>query len=435
MTIEKLMGHLAAHESHARASISFVPSENTLSPISRLPFILDGYSRYHFDYEPMSLAFRGDRGIDKIKEEVLIPLLQELTNAEFINLKGISGMNCLTVVLAALADIGDTIVSIPASMGGHPSTPIIAKRLGIRLLDMPMLSPHEPDLDTLEAIIKKEKPRLIYIDQSTFLFPLDPAPVRQLVDQHSPETYIHFDSSHLNGLVLGGACWNPLDRGAHSFGGSTHKTLPGPHKAFLASRQKEIIDKINNKMIYFVSHVHVADTVSLALVLLELKHCGGAEYAKNVVENARTFASLLHEHDGLHVAEAGRGFTDCHQLWVTPEPNGDPWKMSERLHRCGLIINNFDALPGIDAHTFRLSMAEATKLGLQKDEVEELADIFIRGLDTNVPEREVTQRVRSLRLRHPEPEYGFTEEQLMGIDLPFPLEQFLAFFNRTKQMV
>ena len=166
MTIEKLVGHLAAHERHARNSISFVPSENTLSPISRLPFILDNYTRYHFDYEPMSLAFRGDRGIDKIKEEILVPLLQEMTKADFINLKGISGMNCLTIVLAALADIGDTIITVPANMGGHPSTPVIAQRLGIHLLDMPMLSPHELDLDQLEAMIKKEKPRLVYIDQS-----------------------------------------------------------------------------------------------------------------------------------------------------------------------------------------------------------------------------------------------------------------------------
>ncbi|QMU65929.1 MAG: hypothetical protein GKR88_17700 [Flavobacteriaceae bacterium] len=429
MTPENVLHYLSDHEKHARASISFVPSENTMSPISRLPFILDNYSRYHFDYKPMSQAFRGDRGIDKIKEEILIPLLQELTKAEFINLKGISGMNCLTVVLAALTDIGDTVISIPANMGGHPSTPMIAKRLGIRLLDMPMLSPHDLDLDRLETMIKKEKPRLIYIDQSTFLFPIDPMPVRQLVDQHSPATLIHFDSSHLNGLVLGGACWNALDRGADSFGGSTHKTLPGPHKTFLASNQKEIIEKINDKMIYFVSHIHAAGLVSLTLVLLEMKHCGCADYAKTVVENSRAFASLLHRHEKLHVAEAERGFTDCHQLWVTPELDNDPWEITDRLHRCGLLINNFDALPGINAHTFRLSMAEATKLGLKTEEVKELAEIFIQGLDTGVAEKDVAERVKGWRLKHPKPEYGFTEEKLKTIDFPFPLEQFLQIFN------
>ncbi len=429
MKLKNLLDHLADHERHARASISFVPSENTLTPISRLPFILDNYSRYHFDYEPMSLAFRGDRGIDKIKEEILVPLLQELTKAKYINLKGISGMNCLTIVLAALADIGDTVITVPANRGGHPSTPTIAKRLGIRLLDMPMLSPHDLDLDALETLIKEERPRLIYIDQSTFLFPLDPAPIRWLVDRHSPSTLIHFDSSHLNGLVLGGACWNPLDRGADSFGGSTHKTLPGPHKAFLASRQKDIMERINDKMVHFVSHVHVAGTVSLALVLLEMRHCGGVDYAKTTVENAREFAHLLHRHERLNVAEAERGFTDCHQLWVTPKLDGDPWEMGDRLYCCGLWVNNFDALPGINAHTFRLSMSEATKLGLKKDEVKELADIFIQGLDSSIPESEVARQVKALRQRHPRPVYGFTEEQLGAIDFPFPLEQFLQFFG------
>ena len=190
------------------------------------------------------------------------------------------------------------------------------------------------------------------------------------------------------------------------------------------------MDKINDKMVYFVSHVHAAGTVSLALVLLELKHCGGVEYAKAVVDNSRAFASLLHQHDKLHVAEAERNFTDCHQLWVTPELD-DPWGVSERLRRCGLLINNFDALPGIDAHTFRLSMAEATKLGLKKEGVKELADIFIRGLDTSIPEKDVVQRVKNWRLKHPIPEYSFTEEQLKAIDFPFPIAQFLQFFDNN----
>ena len=43
---------------------------------------------------------------------------------------------------------------------------------------------------------------------------------------------IHYDSSHTNELSLADAMFNPLENGAHFFGGSTHQILVGPHKAF-----------------------------------------------------------------------------------------------------------------------------------------------------------------------------------------------------------
>lgn len=222
-----LLDRLRVHEHRACSAFNLTPSENRLSPLAQLPFRLDAYSRYFLDDMRLfgQWCFPAGRQLGAIERDVLHPLLKTFAKSEFVNVRPISGINCMTIVLAALVRPGDNVLVIPASAGGHVSTRHVATRLGVAAFDIPFVSPFEIDYPGLEAVLAQHRIRLVYLDQSTQLVPLDTKPLRDMVDAVSPSTLIHYDSSHVNGLIFGAALPNPLERGAHTFGGSTHKTL------------------------------------------------------------------------------------------------------------------------------------------------------------------------------------------------------------------
>src|SRR3989338_7630956 len=102
--ISLLMTQIAAHETLAQSRIHLIASENTLSPLAKLPFLLDQHTRYFLDdfrrfgkwYFPSGALHM------EMEEELLTPLLSELTQTHFVNTRPISGMNCMLIALAAL---------------------------------------------------------------------------------------------------------------------------------------------------------------------------------------------------------------------------------------------------------------------------------------------------------------------------------------------
>lgn len=412
--IEKLVELLGEHERISSSGIHLTASENTLSPLCRMPFVLDVYSRYFLDDLRLFGAwwFNGGRTLGRIEQEVLLPVLTDLCGAEYVNVRPLSGLSCMTAAMAALCKPGDAVLTIPGSAGGHASTPVVLRRLGATPVELSFRGAFDLDLDEISRQLRTLKPSLVYIDQSTQLFPLDPQPLRDLIQEVSPTTRIHYDSSHTNGLILAGVLPNPLDRGADSFGGSTHKTLPGPHKGFLATRDKELADKFRDATDHFVSHHHMASVISLAVALLELRDCGGQEYAAQTITNARLFARTAAAH--LPVAGAARGYTACHQVWVACPDGEDIDEVVERLLRVGLIVNNFRSIPELECPSFRVSLSEVTRLGAREAEARLLAELFVDTVMNRRSESNLRTAVMQLRAALGEPKYCFAPGDLRG---------------------
>lgn len=413
--LETLVAKLAQEQRRATRSVNLTPSENVLSPLARVPFVLDSYSRYFFDHLSKfgAWSFFGALDSGGIEQEVALPLLREMTAAPYVTVQPISGLNCMTVALAALTEPGDTVVTVPVGSGGHISTAGVAARLGLRALSLPMSDVHDINEDAASAMLRRERPALIYLDQSSQLFPVDPAPLRRLIDGYSPNTRMHVDTSHTNGLVLGGALPNPLDRGADTFGGSTHKTLPGPHKGFLATRSAELWDRIEQMCGVLVSHHHPADVVSLAITLLEMRDHGGDHYAAQVMANARVLARQLHE-AGVMVAAADRTFTACHQVWVEPATADDAVELTNRLFAAGLGVNRV-ALPGMAGSGLRLSSAEVTRLGATEDDMRTLATALSSAIVAGESQEALRGQIADLRRRLDRPRFCVDVRDIDGV--------------------
>lgn len=416
--VSRLLSLIFEHEKKARDSFNLTPSENILSPLARLPFLLDSHTRYFLDDLRLfnTWCFPNGEKIGQIEQEILIPLLKEMTSANYVNVRSISGMNCMLIALAAMTKPGDTIFSIPTKNGGHASTRMVSSYLNLNAIDIPFLDDFDIDYEKLAVMLKKFNPSLIYIDQATFLFPIDPNEIRILIDRISPTTKIHYDSSHINGLILGHAFVNPLKRGAHCFGGSTHKTFPGPHKGFLVTNDEEIAKSIQTASEHLVSHHHSASIISLAISLLEFKYCHGSEYARRVINNTQKFANLLSESE-FFVARKGESFTKCHQLWCYPKDKMKINTYHEMLRHQGIIINKLNGFPGINHPAYRISLSEFTRLGAREYEVEVLANIMISCLKRNGFVDTTREELKFLKKTLSYPKYCFDMDFITNIKI------------------
>jgi glycine hydroxymethyltransferase len=403
---------LGTHERKLGASFSFIPSENLPSPLSRLAFLSDGFSRYFFDEKEVfgRWNFQGGSIVGRVQQEILVPLLREVGGARHVNLHPVSGLTGMTLALAAFGgDRGSTVLSVPTACGGHPDTAYVGTKLGYAMRDIPFAGWADADLDALAERVRLERPTLLYVDHATALFPLD---LRAFVDAvrlgaGGRPVHVHVDTSHVNGLVWGGQLPNPLACGADSYGGSTHKTFPGPHKAVLLTDDDAAAERLVLTGVNMISHHHTASMVALAIALVEWVECGGREYAAQVLRNARAFAARLAEL-GDDVQGRERGFTASHQVWVAPRPGADAYAAADRLFQAGLVVNPYAPLPSLGAVGLRLGLNEPTRLGVDESGARTLAELVHRVLDGEAPEA-VARDVAGMR-RDLAPAYCYGDE-------------------------
>jgi glycine/serine hydroxymethyltransferase len=372
-----LVERLVQNESRADTKINLVPSENSCSVLSRIPFLLDVNNRYFFNVEqdPTNWMFRGGEALADVEGWVTGEFAR-LLSADYATVRPLSGIHAMFLVFAAFGGPpGSDVVTVAHRQGGHMGAWGIADRLNLRRWEIGGPSPHEIDLEDTARVLREHQPRLVYIDQSCCLFPANIAALRACVDENSPDSILHADVSHFFGLVLGGALPNPLESGADTMSASTHKTFPGPQKAVVATRREDLWKQLDDALNYVVSSQHFGGTVTLALSLMELLATDHVGYAAKVVQNTQQFAAMLHKR-GLLPAGADRGYSAGHQVWVAADETVDIAAYGDRLALAGILTNVVPDLPDMPNPSLRLGIQEATYWGFGEPELRDLADVF-----------------------------------------------------------
>ena len=98
------------------------------------------------------------------------------------------------------------------------------------------------DYDELEAIAKKEKPKLIIAGASAYTRTIDFARFREIADEVGAKFMV--DMAHIAGLVAAGLHPSPIPY-ADVVTSTTHKTLRGPRGGIILTNDEEIIKAIN----------------------------------------------------------------------------------------------------------------------------------------------------------------------------------------------
>jgi len=228
-----------------RACINLYAASNLMSPTAR-SLLSSTIATRVAEGHPGAKHQQGVRYIEKI-EALATETAKKLFHTQYAELRALSGTMANAIAYSSLAGIGDTVMSLNVSDGGHISYRKfgVAGLLGIKTEDLPFDSRRmNVDLTRLSDSIKKVKPKLIVLGGSLILFPYPLEDVREIAE--ATGCMIHYDAAHVAGLIPGGQFQDPLSEGAKVMTASTYKTLGGPPGGLVLSNDHKIAKRIDS---------------------------------------------------------------------------------------------------------------------------------------------------------------------------------------------
>lgn len=411
---------LQRHHRWFRECIPLIASENIPSPAVREALVTDFGNRYAEGW-PGERVYAGCRFIDQV-EFKCIELMKKLFNAEFVDVRPISGVVANLVVYTAFTEPGDTMMALSIPAGGHIT--MGKKRLGGTAGAVHGLVVEYLPLDYKELNIDVDRtkkridklaadgtpPNLVMFGASVFPFP---HPVEELVDAvHSVGATVGYDAAHVAGLIAGGQFQDPLEEGADVVSLSTHKTFFGPQHGGVLSWEKnaEKIRRATFPGMVSNHHLHAVAGVTIACAeLLEF----GKEYTRQVVKNAKALGQALYER-GFNALAEHKGFTQSHVILVDITEQGDGGTIEETLEKANVIINRnllpWDIKEGrhfMHPGGIRLGVSEVTRLGMKESEMTEIAEFIKRVIIDEEPPEKVRVDVAEFRRDYQKVHYCF----------------------------
>lgn len=411
---------LEKHHKWFSESIPLIASENIPSPAVREAYASDFGNRYAEGW-PGERVYAGCKFIDEV-ELITIDLAKKLFNAEFADVRPISGVCANLAVYSAFTNPNDTMMALPIPSGGHIShgqkkfsgTAGLVHGLNIEYF---AFDREEMNIDVdqskqrIEKLIENNnKPSFAMFGGSLFLFP---HPMKELKDfLQSHDIFICYDSAHVSGLIAGKQFQDPLREGAQTMTLSTHKTLPGPQGGMVLSFDKYAEDIKKSVFPGNTSNHHLHSVAGKAIAFAEMIEFG-EEYSVQTVKNARALAEALSS-KGIVVLGEKNGFTASHQIAVSVSKYGDGGKFEHELEEANLIANR-QLLPGdIKAGRdykrpggIRLGSSEVTRLGMKESEMQEIANFIHRIIVNKETPENVKKDIIEFRSQFTKVHYAF----------------------------
>ena len=411
---------LQQHHKWFQKCIPLIASENIPSPAVRESLTADFGNRYAEGW-PGERVYAGCRFIDQV-EFKCIDLMKRLFNAEFVDVRPISGVVANLVVYTAFTEPSDVMMALSIPAGGHIT--MGKKKLGGTagavhglVVEYLPLDYKELTIDVdraksrIERLVSKGRPpKLVMFGASVFPFP---HPVKELADTiRSVGGTVGYDAAHVAGLIGGGQFQDPLREGADVVTLSTHKTFFGPQHGGVLSWEKhaEKIKRAAFPGMLSNHHLHAVAGVTIACAeLLEF----GKEYTGQIVKNAKALAQALYER-GFNVLAEHKGFTRSHVMLIDITKQGDGGTIEETLEKANIIINRnllpWDIKEGrhfTHPGGIRLGVSEITRLGMRESEMTEIAEFIKRVIIDKEPPEKVKEDVTEFRKDHQKVHYCF----------------------------
>jgi len=333
---------------------------------------------------PVNRWFAGTRHIDEL-EALCVELLKRYFRCNYADHRLCASMIGNAVVLTALTQPGDIVMSAAQPLGGHSSNRIDgpAGAMGRKIVDIP-IDPRElvVDMEAFRRVAPLVRPKLVALGLSMTLFPQPLAEMKAVIAEWGGRLF--FDAAHQLGLIGGGQFQRPLEEGADIMTGSAGKTFSGPQSGIMVWDDPEITERVTTAVFPVWAATHQVNRVAaLALATAEAIAYGEAFMAQ-IVRNAKALAAALDGH-GLPMLGRHKGFTETHQAIADARQVGRGLEAARRLERANIIVNknlipddkpaDWDYPGGL-----RMGTIEVTRLGMREGEMQRVADLITRVL-------------------------------------------------------
>ena len=358
-----------------RRNIELIASENFVSVpvLAAMGTVLT--NKYAEGY-PAKRYYGGCQWVDVV-ENIARERACKLFGAEHANVQPHSGAQANYAVYAALCQVGDTVMGMDLSNGGHLTHGSPANYSGKNYNIVPYgVDPvtHRIDYDKLREQAKACKPKMIVAGASAYPRIIDFKAFREIADEVG--AYLMVDMAHIAGLVATGLHPSPVPY-AHVVTTTTHKTLRGPRGGMILCTE-ELAKKIDSAIFPGsqggpLEHIIAAKAVALGEAMTpEFK-----AYQARILENAQALAAGLLD-AGFDLVSGG---TDNHLMLVDLRKAHITGKeMEHRLDEVNITVNkntipNDPEKPTV-ASGIRVGTPAVTTRGLQAEDMKVIAKLM-----------------------------------------------------------
>jgi glycine hydroxymethyltransferase len=386
-------------------TLELIPSENIASPavLQALGSLLN--NKYAEGY-PGKRYYGGCQNVDRI-ESLAIERAKTLFGAEHVNVQPHSGTTANYAVYATVLKVGDTVLGMDLSHGGHLSHGSPVNFSG-KLYNFVPYGVDEKteriDYEALEKQAKEVRPKMLLAGYSAYPRIIDFE--RMAAIARSVDAYFFVDMAHFAGLVAGGAHPSPVPF-ADFVSFTTHKTMRGPWGAMILCKAKYAAD-LDKSVFPGIQGGPLNHAIAgKAVMLAEWQTRERKDYAHQVVRNAKVLAEGLIDR-GLRLVSGG---TDNHLMLIDLRPLGlTGKKVQETFDTVGITVNRnsipFDTASKFNPSGIRLGTPAVTTRGMGVAEMREIADLtatMLHSLDDRTLHEQVRERSRALCERFPLP--------------------------------
>jgi aminomethyltransferase len=424
--------------------INLIPSEMTISPMTRLLSVMDPAFRYAEHkkatafYDAEIFYYQGTEFIGEV-ERMLEEEMREFLGCENVETRLISGQMANTAVFSAMIDYINRadrkseprrirqVMNNHIGKGGHLS----AQPMGAlhdfvardprterpAVVNFPVLAEnrHKMDVPATLELIDQYRPELILFGKSMVLHKEPVTEIRRFLDAQNIDAVLMYDMAHVLGLI-GPHFQMPFAEGADLVTGSTHKTFFGTQRGVVGSRFQENEERyelwealLRRAFPGSVSNHHLGTLLGLLMATYEMNQFKD-KYQPGVIANAKAFARALKE-CGLNVAgDPAINFTETHQVVVDVGYSHGP-EIASRLEANNIICNyqaNTDEEGFTASGALRMGVSEMTRFGMEEDDFRTLAELM---RDVVIKDAVVTDQVKALREQFRELQFCFRGDE------------------------
>ena len=227
-----------------RQNIELIASENIVSPavMAAMGSVLT--NKYAEGY-PGHRYYGGCQYVDQV-EQIAIDRACKLFGAKYANVQPHSGAQANLAVYFALLNVGDTVMGMDLSQGGHLAhgSPVNMSGKNYNFVSYGVSTEDgRIDYAALAKQVAKVRPKLLVAGASAYPRAIDFEKLAEIA--HGYGAMLMVDMAHIAGLVAGGQHQSPVPY-ADVVTTTTHKTLRGPRGGLILTNNEYIIKRINS---------------------------------------------------------------------------------------------------------------------------------------------------------------------------------------------
>ena len=376
-----------------KTTLELIASENIVSPAIMATQGTVLTNKYAEGY-PEKRFYGGCEFVDVV-ETLAIERAKRLFKADYANVQPHSGSQANMAVYFALLNVGDIVLGMDLSHGGHLThgSPVSFSGKLYNFFHYGVKKETGAiDYEAVDELAQKHKPKMIVAGASAYPRIIDFEAFAEIA--RSVGAYLMVDMAHIAGLVAADLHPSPVPY-ADVVTSTTHKTLRGPRGGLILTNG-EFGQKLNSMIFPGIQGgplVHVI--AAKAVVFKEALTEPFREYQRNTVKNAQMLAAHLTE-EGVNLVSGG---TDNHLMLADlTSLNITGKKAEEALHRAGITANKntipFEQRSPFITSGLRIGTPAVTSRGMQASEMAAIAG-FITSVLKNPDDENIIEDVRA----------------------------------------